>query len=118
MLATRGGLAVIFHLHMCLEVSATPPGADLFDAADRFTQELHALGDQNGRQDCTVGVELRDRSSGMIEVDLDVEGQDVESAFPVAMAWLRTALHAAGVPTPGWELGQIKIDPMASLSRA
>ncbi|MBL7490472.1 hypothetical protein I6A60_02015 [Frankia sp. AgB1.9] len=109
---------MIFHLHMRLDVAATPPGADLFEAADRFMEELHALGDQDGRRDCTVGVELRDRSSGSIEVDLDVEAEKVETAFAIAMSWLRAALHAAGVPTPGWDLGPIQIDPLASLARA
>jgi hypothetical protein len=107
---------MIFHLGMRLDAT-TPPGTDLFNAADRFRKELHALANQDGRLDCAVGVAVRDRSSGTVEVDLDVEADVVEEAFPIAVSWLRTALHAAGVSNPGWELGPIQIDPLASLTR-
>ncbi len=95
---------MIFHLYLKLDVDATPQGTDLFEATDRFMEELHALANQADHLDCTVGVERApsSRSAGTIEVDLDVEARTFDDAVPLAMSWLRAALHASDVPTPRW----------------
>jgi hypothetical protein len=108
----EGGAMMIFHLRLVLDVTATPADADLLDAAEVFMEELHALADQGGHRDCTVGVEADTPDTGRLDVDLDVEATSVDEAFPIALAWLRTALHAAHVPTPGWDVGSVKITPV------
>jgi hypothetical protein len=105
---------MIFYLHLVLDVTATPPGASLLDAADQFMEELHALSNQDDRLDCTVGVEADTASTGRIEVDLAVEASTMEHAFPAALSWVRTALHAAHVPTPGWDVGVATVRPCPS----
>lgn len=76
------------------------------DALERLMDALHGMSDSDGRLDCTVGVgllDVGDPNRGRVDVDLTVDAGSVTDAFGIGMTWLRTAAHAAGIATPGWE---------------
>lgn len=69
-----------------------------FDArTDRLMDALEGLG---GVADPDLAVNLR---TGEVDVTLIVEADDYPSAANKAMSDLRTAIHAIGDATPGWE---------------
>lgn len=69
------------------------------DHADRIMRELVAI----GVQDPDVSVDFQ---AGIVEVRFVAheETNDVFRAAQKALGILRTAIHAAGGATPGWEL--------------
>jgi len=53
-----------------------------------------------GLLDSTVGMDLAART---VKVELTVEAGSAGAALDLAVSYLRTAIHAAGGSTPGWE---------------
>ncbi len=111
---------MIYFLCLALDAKADPPDAPLEDGVERFTEELHALAGSDGHLDCSVALELNEPggSAGTVTVEASVEESGIEPAFTLAMAWVRGALHAAGVPTPGWDNARIQITPESALTTA
>jgi hypothetical protein len=64
---------------------------------DALADELYEL----DTTDLSVAATL---STGTFEVSLTVDAEDVEAAIVQAAATLRTAIHAIGGATPGWEV--------------
>jgi hypothetical protein len=62
---------------------------------DQVMEELIRL----GVADPAIGGTL---ATGEVEISITVAAPTPEEAVPKAMSTLRTALHAAGIATPGW----------------
>jgi hypothetical protein len=71
-------------------------GPDRLEAQlDQVMEELIRL----GVADPAIGGAL---ATGEVEISITVDASTPEEAIPKAMSTLRTALHAAGIATPGW----------------
>src|SRR5512135_886262 len=76
------------------------------DAVDEMVGELAGLVDADPRlRDLAVGLAL-DASAGkggLVDVDLTVDTPTPEAAAALGVGVVRTAIHAMGAATPGWE---------------
>lgn len=99
-----------FHLQMWLDVAATRQETDPFSTSELFMDELHGLQHQEGRLDCTVGVEKSRPGLGSLEVELNVDEITIERGFNAAMLWLRMALKQASIGDPKWHLKRIEME--------
>jgi hypothetical protein len=80
---------------------------DLDLAEDMPEEQMEALFDALADQvadlagmDGDVSADLATRT---VTIHLSIGGRDDEAAFALGLAAARTAVHAAGLPTPGWE---------------
>lgn len=78
------------------------------EANDDLAAEVEAIVEHLiDLEDCTPG--LRDSTVGLdvaaetVDVDLTIEAKTAGEALDLAVGCLRTAIHAAGGSTPGWE---------------
>ena len=75
------------------------------DFADAVADELHGLRDSSSRD---LGVDLK---TGMLTFCFTFEGTtDPEKIIKRAMSLARTAFHASGGATPGWEVGRVTFE--------
>jgi hypothetical protein len=56
---------------------------------------------QHDAVDPDIGADL---GAGTAEISVTVEGDEPVEVFGGALALVRTAVHAAGIGTPGWEI--------------
>lgn len=75
-------------------------GDELDEFTDELMDQLLELEDRPHIADPSVGASL---AAGTFEVDLTIEAADSVAAHTCFMTTLRTALHAMGMGTPGWE---------------
>lgn len=74
---------------------------DLGDVVEKIADELANLQDCNERLlDFAFG---SDSTDSTVEFELTVEADNVDETINVGGSWLRTAIHATGGSTPGWE---------------
>ncbi|MFC0864114.1 hypothetical protein ACFHYQ_17610 [Sphaerimonospora cavernae] len=74
---------------------------DLGDVVDEIADELASLQDCNGKLlDFAYGSDATDNA---VQFELTVEAGSVDETIETAGSWLRTAIHATGGYTPGWE---------------
>lgn len=77
----------------------------LEEFADAVADELHGLRDSSSRD---LGVDLK---SGMLTFCFTFEGPtDPEKIIKRAISLARTAFHASGGATPGWEIGRVTFE--------
>jgi len=82
-------------------LSVTCPAEEFFSSVDRVTDELITLeGCSRGLLDSTVSA---DRDACLAEFELTVAAGSPGEALDRALGFVRTAIHAAGDGTPGWE---------------
>ncbi len=108
-------------MHATLHLASTRSDQDPVTLGDRLTEEMHALEGDEGYDFCSVGYSVIDNRRLEIEVDLGIGRQDNDQlqAATDALCWIRTALHAAGVGTPGWPTVEtIKFDGMQTFADA
>ena len=75
------------------------------DFADAVADELHGLRDSSSRD---LGVDL---GTGMLTFCFTFEGPtDPEKIIKRAMSLARTAFHASGGATPGWDVGRVTFE--------
>jgi hypothetical protein len=92
-------------LHVELVATVGPSSAAGLDTLLAcLMDELHGTSDRADHLDVSVGAATApDGLTADVEVDMTVSAGTLEDAFGVGMTWLRTAAHAAGASTPGWE---------------
>jgi hypothetical protein len=82
-------VAFTTHLH----VTGAPE--DIEASLDRVMEELLRL----GAEDSAIGGAMQ---TGEVDISLTVDAPSPEDAVPIAMATIRTAIHAAEGHTPDW----------------
>ena len=86
-----------------IDLSFTVYNSGTDEEFDRHTDEvLDHLSDLDGILEADMTVSLTDRT---VKFHLWVEGQDQAGALGVAFARVRTAVHAQGGYTGGWDEG-------------
>lgn len=83
-----------------IEIVCQSGGATAEHLEARFTDIADALYDLTEVVDADLGANFEDRT---LEFMMFVDSDDEVGALTTALAATRTALHAAGHPTPGWE---------------
>jgi hypothetical protein len=88
-----------FHLLVVGTILARPPAdkGRLSAEVERVMEELTELPEA---ADPFVGVDLE---TGEVDIALTVEAEDPLEAHSKAATLIRTAIHAAGGGTPGWD---------------
>lgn len=75
-------------------------GSEFLDHVDEFSEELSNLDDCNTELlDWSVGA---DAGLMCVEIDMTIEAASPGRAGDMMETWVRTAIHAAGGNTPGW----------------
>lgn len=73
------------------------------DRLDRLMDELILLAESDSSlEDPDLAADL---STCIVDVQMIVDAEDQAQAMVKALAALRTAIHAMGVATPGWKMG-------------
>jgi hypothetical protein len=85
------------------EVHALAPVSD-----DHFLALVAALSDLEDVDEAIKGVDVSGKDD-RLDVQLWIEADNLEAALTHAVAALRTALHASGGATPGWETGALHV---------
>ncbi|GAB3054338.1 hypothetical protein [Sediminivirga luteola] len=94
-------MSVLFMRRTFATAGVTAENSD--EIFDSLVDELEALEESNeALQEATVTFEL-DQDRVAFEVYVDAPDGDYEAAEIVAMSCIRSALHASGGGTPGWE---------------
>jgi hypothetical protein len=75
-------------------------GAPEHDLEDQLDPIMQALLAEPGDFDADLSADL---AAGTIDFHVSVKADDQPSALSLAQAYVRSALHAAGVSTPEWE---------------
>jgi len=78
-----------------------PDDADLLDKVDEVGEQL-ALLDARQRSVLDFGL-AADVETKIVEAQVTVEAPTPEEAMALGLGLLRTAIHATGAGTPGWE---------------
>jgi len=87
-----------YGLHIELDVVGTD---DVGAAADVVVEQFAALERcHDGLLDFALGADNKTRS---VEVGITVEAATPEEAVSIGLSSLRTAIHASGGGTPGWD---------------
>lgn len=82
-----------------VEVSCRVSGS-IDDFEDHLDTIMEALEEEPGVSDADIGARLEDMH---VDFCLHLEADAFEEAFTRAVTVVRSALHAAGAATPGWE---------------
>ncbi len=98
-----------FHLRVQTYLISELSEVDRIAPSERLMDELHALEHRDGRRECTVGVSQVDPGRSLVEIDLYVDGQQVEVGFAVGMEWLRTGCQRAGVTESQFQIQEAEI---------
>jgi hypothetical protein len=87
-------------------------GGDLGDAARRVVDQL-ALIDEQTPEFLDYAVSS-DASDGTVTFEITASAEDELQAVAGSLSWVRTAFHAAGGSTPGWNVagvGAVEVEP-------
>lgn len=91
---------MMFGLH--LDLTATGAG-DLHEHVDTVAEQMASTEQCNSNLlDFSIGA---DAETGEVEIEVTVQAESVEDALATGISWIRSAIHAAGAGTPGWEDG-------------
>ena len=85
------------------EIQALAPVSD-----DQFVALVAALSNLEDVDEAIKGVDVSGKDD-RLDVQLWIEADNPESALTHAVTALRTALHASGGATPGWETGTLHV---------
>jgi hypothetical protein len=98
-----------YHLRWQFEIISAAPDDELLEQVDCVMQELLKLEECEGAQvrDAAVGL---DADRGHVEIEITVDAADLARAIQIGERDIRTAVHAAGGYTPGWERGQGRVN--------
>lgn len=88
-----------YGIHVDLRVEATA-GDDLVAEVEAIVEHLIELEDTTALLDSTIALNLAAMS---VEADLTVEASTAGEALDLGVSVLRSAIHATGGATPGWE---------------
>jgi hypothetical protein len=92
---------VKYGIEVHLTVDSHAPSGVILDHVDKVTEHLIELEDcTEGLLDSSIGA---DAFSGDVEVELTVQASSTGDAVALAMSCLRSAIHAAGGGTSGWD---------------
>jgi hypothetical protein len=99
--------AIVIPVHMELL-----NGGSLADAARQVVDQL-AMIDDNTAEFLDYAVSS-DASDGTVTFEITADAEDELQAVAGAVSWVRTAVHAAGGSTPGWNVrgvGAVEVEP-------
>jgi len=82
---------------------------DRIALSERLMDELHALEHRDGRQECTIGVSRAGPGRLSAEIELYIDGQQIEVGFAVGMEWLRTGFQRAGIAEAQLHIQEVAI---------
>src|SRR3954453_24066012 len=89
--------ARVFYVEISAQVTPAGPADYLESFVDRL---MEGLLDEPGARDADVGADL---DTGRIDFCFHLEAEDSVSALRQAQMIARSASHAGGAGTPGWE---------------